>query len=690
MTVDTLLIELGSEELPPKNLKSMGTAFGQLLESALREARFEFSDVKWYASPRRLAVQVHDLTERQRDIEIVKKGPPLKSAYDQDNNPTKAALGWAKSNGIALSDAEIIETPKGKWLQVTLQEKGKNIDSCLEGILESVIKKLPIARMMRWGNELHQFVRPVHNLCCLYGKRIVEIKLLGLQANNSVLGHRFHSPGLHSLHSAQSYSETLKERKVLADYKERRETVLAMLTAQAEQDRAQVVLDDDLLDEVSSLIEWPKLLKAEFEESFLQVPKEALIYTMKDDQKYFPVLNTETGQLLNYFYLITNIESSNPEVIIHGNEKVIRPRLADAQFFFEQDKKTTIQSRLDGLKTIIYQKELGTLHEKSQRIAKLSALLATELNVSTPEKAQRAGEICKSDLTSKMVFEFPDVQGYMGKHYALLEGEDEEVANAINEHYQPRGADDDIPASALSQIVSLADKLVTLVGIFGIGQKPKGDKDPFALRRAALGIIKIALKADYRFDISQALQLALSVYSDISLKNNEVIADVHAFMVNRIENLFIEFGYSVNQIRAVLNSENNVLVDIESKLKALVSYETENAEVVESLVASNKRIANILAKAKSESLPDSVSKELLTEEHEIALFDVFEDLLDDNKENISQRLQQLSKLREPIDNFFTHVMVNAEDEQVRINRIALLSLIRKEFLQIADFSLLQG
>ena len=434
MNTNALLVEFGCEELPPKSLKSLGESFGASIEAGLKEARFTFSKLKWFASPRRLAVQVVDLSEKQTDVVLTKKGPPLQAAYDKEGNPTKAALGWAKSNGIELDDAQIIETPKGKWLEVEVSENGKNLSSCLTKVISSALDQLPIAKVMRWGNKEHQFVRPVHNICCLYGDTTVPITLLGVQSTNLIMGHRFHSTGLHELKDPLAYEETLSALNVIADFSSRKSLIVDLLNKAAVKDNAKVSMDESLLEEVTSLVEWPVLLKATFEEKFLAVPKEALIYTMKDDQKYFPLLNKETGELLNAFYLISNIESSNPKAIIEGNEKVVRPRLADAEFFFKLDLDTSIDSRLDSLKSIVYQKQLGTVHDKSQRIAKLSKTLAETLDLGSPSLAYRAGEICKSDLTSKMVFEFPEVQGFMGTHYALHEQEDAEVANAIREH----------------------------------------------------------------------------------------------------------------------------------------------------------------------------------------------------------------------------------------------------------------
>lgn len=690
MVTNALLVEIGCEELPPKSLKKLGESFGNAVGTSLKDSRFNFTSCKWFASPRRLAVLITELAEKQTDISIEKKGPPIQAAYDKDGNPTKAALGWARSNNIDLANAQIVETPKGKWLQVTVSEAGKNLNSCLNDILQKSLNSLPIPKMMRWGSQDHQFVRPVHNICCLYGQDVLSLSLYGVESNNLVLGHRFHSKGLHPLDNAENYEGLLESIKVVPDFAKRKEIIEGLLKESSQVDNAIVSYDDDLLEEVCSLVEWPVLLKAHFEESFLEVPKEALIYTMKDDQKYFPLLSAETGNLLNQFYLISNIESSNPHSVVSGNEKVVRPRLADAQFFFQQDLKTSIVSRLNSLKNIVYQKQLGTVYDKSVRIANLSKALATMLNLGNPDIAYRAGEICKSDLTSKMVFEFPEVQGYMGTHYARHEGELEEIANAIAEHYKPRNADDTLPVNATSQAVALAEKFDTLVGIFGIGQKPKGDKDPFALRRAVLGIVKIVLEHNIALDLNEAISLAASNYDEGVLTNVNLQSELSEFFYNRIENLFVEKGLSVNLVRSVLSVSFNNLVSAKEKLEALSTFVKDNKEVVDSLVASNKRIANILKKsANSGEVP--INSNLFENDFESVLSDELSAVFNLDKDiPPSMLLVALSKLEKPINDFFDNVMVNAEDSNVKKNRLALLQTIRSEFLAVADFSLLQG
>lgn len=690
MTKNNLLVEIGCEELPPKALKSLGSAFGNCCELGLRENRFSFEKATWFAAPRRLALLVTGLAEKQSDVELVKKGPPVKSAYDSEGNPTKAALGWAKSNNIELSDADIVETPKGQWLQIKIQEQGKSLSTCLETILQNALGQLPIPKMMRWGDSDHQFVRPVHNICCVYGDKVIDLSLFGIDSNNQILGHRFHSPGLHTLKSADDYSQTLETLKVIADFDLRRSKILEFLNTESEIDAAQVSYDDALLDEVTSLVEWPVLLKATFDEEFLKVPKEPLIYTMKDDQKYFPLLDKNTGNLLNKFYVVSNIDSSNKDAVIEGNEKVVRPRLADAQFFFKVDLSSNIDSRNEKLKSIVYQKQLGSLYDRTLRIADLSRELSKALELGDSDLAFRAGQICKSDLTSKMVFEFPEVQGIMGSHYAHHEGEVADVADAVREHYKPRFADDALPHGDTSVVVALADKLDALTGIFGIGQKPKGDKDPFALRRAVLGIVKIVLDSKLKFDFSKAVAISTKQFDEGVLTNNDVQSDLLAFFNNRVENFFVDQGFPVNMVRSVMQSSNIYLHDLKNKLLAVSDFTMQNKNVVESLVASNKRIANIVKKSDINITELTVKEDLLEEGAEQKLFDSLVNAKTANAQSYSEHLKILSNLKDPIDTFFDNVMVNSEDEAIRQNRILLLSSIRNEFLSIADFSLLQG
>ncbi|MCC2607220.1 glycine--tRNA ligase subunit beta [Planctobacterium marinum] len=691
---NNLLIELACEELPPKALKTLGQAFLDNVVKGLEQNRFSFENARWFATPRRLALHISALADKQTDVEIVKKGPPVANAYDASGAPTRAALGWAKSNNIALEDASVVETPKGQWLQVTVQEKGKNIDSCLQIIITDALAKLPVPKVMRWGNTDHQFVRPVHNLCCLYGDKVLPLQAYGKQANDQVLGHRFHSPGLHSIANADVYESHLESLFVIVNFEQRKQAIVQGLTAQADALNAQVVQDDDLVDEVTSLVEFPVVLGAEFDDAFLEVPKEPLIYTMKDDQRYFPLLSKSDGKLLNQFLFVTNIQSVNPQSVISGNQKVVRPRLADAQFFYKHDLSVKTETRLNSLKSIVYQKQLGTLYDKSERVAKLSEFLSEALQLGDPQLCFRAGLLAKSDLTSKVVYEFPDVQGYMGRYYAIKEGENELVANAIADHYKPRSASDTLPQCQIAQVVSIAERLDTLVGIFGIGLLPKGDKDPFALRRATLGIIKIVLDNDIAFDLDRFAQLSSSLFQDDMLTNNDWAEQLNQFFMARLENYFIEQGAPVNRVRSVIKASNSAIETIKYRLEALTNFIDNNTETLAVLTESNKRIANILAKNPIDDT--TVDTALFADKEEGLLWDVYSQVRETTENDASDadyyttRLSQLAKLRQPIADFFENVMVNADDDAVRANRFAIISAIRNEFLAIADFSILQG
>ncbi|MDY6882140.1 MAG: glycine--tRNA ligase subunit beta, partial [Pseudomonadota bacterium] len=489
MRTENCLVELGTEELPPKALKSLGEAFAIQFEAALSQADLSFDSVSWFAAPRRLAVYVSGLAEGQADKVVEKRGPAVSAAFDADGNPTKAAQGWARGNGIDVADAERLVTDKGEWLLHKAHVPGQSVAELLEGLINQAVSKLPIPKPMRWGNYNTQFIRPVHTLCVLYGSEVVNVSVLGLTSGRVVQGHRFHGEGRFELDHADNYASALEQQYVLADFEARKDKVRQQLEDAAKNLSLKPDYNEELLEEIASLVEWPVVLQAGFDKGFLEVPKEALIYTMKDDQKYVPLLDSD-GALSNTFLFVTNIESHDASQVISGNEKVIRPRLADAEFFFNSDKKTTLESRLESLETVLFQKQLGTLKEKSERISALSAFIASQIDANEIQAA-RAGLLAKTDLMSNMVMEFPDVQGVMGKYYALNDGEDAPVAEALYEQYMPRFAGDALPSSGVSASVALADKLDTLVGIFGIGQLPKGDKDPFALRRAAIGVLRI-------------------------------------------------------------------------------------------------------------------------------------------------------------------------------------------------------
>jgi glycyl-tRNA synthetase beta chain len=687
MRTDNLLIEIGTEELPPKSLAKLALAFRDNIQTAFTDNDLTFNQVNCYASPRRLAVIVEGLSEFQADNHVEKRGPAVSAAFGEDGEPTKAAQGWARSNGIEVSQAERLKTDKGEWLLFQAQVKGQAISQLLAEMVEKALKGLPIPKPMRWGTKSTQFIRPIHTITMLYGSDLIQGKVLDVSSARLVKGHRFHSDAPFELDNANNYLDQLQQHFVIADHGHRKAMILEQIQDLAKKENAVADIDEDLLEEVTSLVEWPVALVANFEESFLAVPKEALIYTMKDDQKYFPLLDTN-GQLKSRFIFITNIESKDPQTIISGNEKVIRPRLADAEFFFNTDKKQTLESRLESLKTVLFQKQLGTVYEKSVRIASMAKSIATMLGADQ-EAAYRAGLLCKTDLMTNMVMEFPDVQGVMGMHYARVDGEAEAVVLAQNEQYMPRFAGDNLPTSSVSLCVALADKIDTLVGIFGIGQTPKGDKDPFALRRASIGVLRIIVEKSLPLDLVDLVDASIATFGD-KIKTYELQTKVVDFVLARFKAWYAEQGIATGVVQAVAANRPTRPADFAARVEAVKSFNT--LESAEALAAANKRVANILAKnAFTEEL--SLNKALLQEPAEIALASSLESvesriqpMLDQS--DYTSALVVLAELRQPIDAFFENVMVMAEDESIKRNRLTLLSRLRGLFLCCADISVL--
>lgn len=688
MRTENLLIELGTEELPPKSLKSLGQAFATQFESALLGADLQFDTVSWFAAPRRLAVYVSQLAEGQADKIVEKRGPAVSAAFDSEGAPTKAAMGWARGNGIAVEDAERLVTDKGEWLLHKAHVPGQSVTALLESLLNQAISKLPIPKPMRWGSYTTQFIRPVHTLTVLYGSEVVNLTALGMTSGRTLQGHRFHGEARFELDHADNYATALEAQYVVADFQARKDNVRQQLEDAASNLSLTPDYNEDLLEEIASLVEWPVVMQASFEKGFLDVPKEALIYTMKDDQKYVPLLDSN-GYLSNQFLFVSNIESQDPSQVISGNEKVIRPRLADAEFFFNSDKKTTLASRLDSLDSVLFQKQLGTLKEKSTRISSLSGFIAKQISADET-LAERAGLLAKTDLMTHMVMEFPDVQGVMGKYYALNDGEDSSVADALYEQYLPRFAGDTLPQPGVSASVALADKLDTLVGIFGIGQLPKGDKDPFALRRAAIGVLRIISELSLPLDLQTLVSKAGEVYGD-KLSNKEYKQQVVDFVLGRFVALLQDQGVAIDVIQAVSARRPTEPADYLARIKAVASF--KQLDEAEALAAANKRVANILAKQGDLVSGQSVNESLLTEPAEQALFSALkpaESVVENavKTQDYSQILTTLATLRNDIDNFFDNVMVMSDDEATKINRLALLSLLRQLFLTTADVSLL--
>jgi len=688
MNTETLLIELGTEELPPKSLKNLAVTFYQQIKDQLDSAGLAYDDIKWFATPRRLAVKVSKLVEKQADKEIEKRGPAVNVAFDAEGNASKAAQGWARSNGISVEEAQRLKTDKGEWLLHRATQEGKTVETLIPAMINVAISKLPIPKPMRWGSSRTQFIRPVHTLTIMFGDKVIAGETLEVSSSNVVTGHRFHHEGLVALTHADEYEEKLNTAFVQVDYEQRQALILEQIKKAADQLNGDALIDDDLLKEVTGLVEWPVILIGSFDEAFLNVPAEPLIYSMKDHQKYFPV-NDKNGQLINKFIFVTNIESKDPSQVIKGNEKVIRPRLADAEFFFKTDKSKTLESRLESLSSVLFQKQLGTVKEKSERIASLSGMIAEQIGENV-EQANRAGLLSKTDLMSEMVLEFPQVQGTMGKYYAQNDGEAAEVAQALEDQYRPRYSGDTLPEGNIGCAVAIADKIDSLVGIFGINQPPKGDKDPFALRRAAIGLIRIIIEKQLPLNIKDLIEKSVGLYSD-KLSNGEVSNQAIDFVLGRFRAYYQEQGISVDVIQAVLANASTAPLDFEKRIKAVSHFKSLEESVT--LAGANKRVGNILAKFKGDLFP-AFKADLASESEEKALAKAFDEV----KATIAPMmlakdyqaaLTELACLKAPIDNFFDNVMVMADDEAVRTNRLTLLNEIRNSFFAIADVSLLQ-
>lgn len=687
MNTENLLIELGTEELPPKALKKLALAFRDGIESQVKAAELAFESIEWFAAPRRLAVRLNQVQLQQADKEVEKRGPAVQAAFDADGNPTKAAMGWARGCGIDVADAGRMKTDKGEWLLHTAKVSGKNIADLVEGFITQAIKQLPIPKPMRWGSGREEFIRPVHTLIVLAGDKVLPAKVLGLDSSNQSQGHRFHHRGLVDISSATAYEEELKAAYVLVDYQTRQDVIAKQMADICKAENASTIEDTDLLDEVTSLVEWPVALVGTFESRFLEVPAEALIYTMKDDQKYFPLLDND-GNLLPKFVFISNIESKDPSQVIEGNEKVVRPRLADAEFFYNTDKKNTLESRLESLATVLFQKQLGTLKEKSERISELAKHIAEQVGGNATLSA-RAGLLSKTDLMTEVVMEFTDTQGIMGKYYALNDGEDPIVADALYQQYMPRFAGDELPATTEACAVALADKFDTLVGIFGIGQFPKGDKDPFALRRAAIGIIRILIEKELELDFEQLAKFASTLFGD-KLSNDNVVNDVIDFMLGRFQAYYQEQNIKVETIRAVEVKRPTSALDFERRVKAVVNFAALDAAAA--LAAANKRVNNILSKNAKGEFAD-IDSGLLSDDAEKALVSAITGIEDKVNQafatgDYAAGLTELAALRQPIDDFFDNVMVMADDEAVKNNRLAILGKLQGLFMFTADISVL--
>ncbi len=681
------LVEIGTEELPPKALKQLSQAFTQGIVDGLNAVELSHGSVKSYAAPRRLAVFIEALEEQTPLKEVEVWGPPAKIAFDADGNPTKAAEAFAKKNGIAVTDLNAESDGKVEKLVHRAQAGGEAAVEKFESIVQTSLDKLPIPKRMRWGARRTEFVRPVHWIVMLFGREVVDATIMGLRANRETRGHRFHYNQTIFLDAPAEYAEKLKNPGyVIVDFDERQTLVQEQVEEEGKKAGGEAVIGSDLLNEVTALVEWPVALTGNFEERFLDVPAEALISSMKEHQKYFHVVDAN-HQLLPKFITVSNIESTDPSQVIDGNERVIRPRLSDAAFFFETDKKSTLEQQRERLKNIVFQAQLGTVFEKTERVAKLAASIATKLNADA-SKAERAGVLCKSDLITDMVGEFDKMQGIAGYYYAINDGEDEEVAKALNEQYLPRFAGDTLPETTTGSVIALADRLDTLSGIFGIGQKPSGSKDPFALRRASLAVLRLLVEKDFNLDLRELLTEAASLHN--KLTDDNVVDNALNYMLERFRAWYEDENISPEIFMAVAAKNLSEPLDINKRVHAVSQF--SQLPEAQALAAANKRVSNILEKNGGDST-STVNPDLLQENAEKALALQVSDKTQQvaplfQARNYAEALSTLASLREVVDAFFDEVMVMADDEALRNNRIALLSQLRNLFLEVADISLL--
>ncbi|KPW98516.1 MULTISPECIES: glycine--tRNA ligase subunit beta [Pseudomonas syringae group] len=683
MSAQDFLVELGTEELPPKTLVSLADAFLAGIEKGLSGAGLTYSAKQVYAAPRRLAVLITALATQQPDRSVNLDGPPRQAAFDADGNPTQAALGFAKKCGVDLSEIDQ-SGPKLRYSQTIL---GKPTTSLLPTIVEDSLNDLPIAKRMRWGARKEEFVRPTQWLVMLFGDQVVDCTILAQSAGRHSRGHRFHHPQDVRISSPAGYLSDLRAAHVLADFNERRQIISKRVDELATQQEGTAIVPPSLLDEVAGLVEWPVPLVCSFEERFLEVPQEALITTMQDNQKYFCLLDAE-GKLLPRFITVANIESKDPAQIIAGNEKVVRPRLTDAEFFFKQDKKQKLETFNDRLKNVVFQAQLGSVFDKAERVSKLAAYIAPRIG-GDAQRAARAGLLSKCDLSSEMVGEFPEMQGIAGYYYAKADGEPEDVALALNEQYMPRGAGAELPTTLTGAAVAIADKLDTLVGIFGIGMLPTGSKDPYALRRAALGILRILIEKKLDLNLVETVKFAVTQFG-AKIKPAGLAEQVLDFIFDRLRARYEDEGVDVAVYLSVRALQPASALDFDQRVQAVQAF--RKLPQAAALAAVNKRVSNLLSKAEG-SIAQTVEPKYFDNANEFSLYSAIQQA--DHavqpmaaERQYSESLARLAMLREPVDAFFEAVMVNAEDANVRANRYALLSRLRGLFLGVADISLL--
>jgi len=687
MSAHDFLVELGTEELPPKSLKLLGEAFLSGIKNGLKQAGLHegdfYTSARVYAAPRRLAVLIENLASEKPGMQVIQDGPPIQAAFTADGTPTQAALGFAKKCGVELDQID----QSGPKLKFTKVVPGQPIQDLLPGIVEASLNALPIPKRMRWGARKTEFVRPTQWLVMLFGNDVIDCEILAQKSGRLSRGHRFHHPDQVRISSPANYLEDMRSAYVLADLSERRDLISKRVAELAAEQQGSAIVPADLLDEVSCLVEWPVPLVCSFEERFLAVPQEALIITMQDNQKYFCLLDAK-GKLLPRFITVANIESKDPQQIISGNEKVVRPRLTDAEFFFKQDQKQPLEHFNQRLANVVFQAQLGSVFDKAVRVSTLAAFIAERIGGDS-QRAARAGLLSKCDLASEMVGEFPEMQGVAGYYYAQLGGEADDVALALNEQYMPRGAGAELPSTLTGAAVAVADKLDTLVGIFGIGMLPTGSKDPYALRRAALGVLRILIEKQLDLDLAEAIAFAIEQFAE-QVKAEGLASLVQDFIFDRLRARYEDEGVEVSVYQAVRALSPSAPLDFDQRVQAVQAFRARSEAAA--LAAANKRVSNLLSKFDGE-VPLVVANALLLEPAEQALAQAVFIAAQTVAPLAAGRqyreaLEQLASLREPVDSFFEAVLVNAEDAEVRANRYALLAQLRGLFLGVADISLL--
>jgi len=685
-----LLVEIGTEELPPRALRRLQDAFRTGLDKLLHDNHLAHGDCRSFATPRRLAVLVSDVAASQPERETLRRGPALAAAFDTSGNPTRPAEGFARSCGVTVAELEHLETDKGSWLAWRSTETGRPAAEIIPELIEQALKTLPVPKRMRWGDSDVEFVRPVHWVLLLLGSEPVPASILGVPTGRFSRGHRFHHNEPIAIPEPAAYAELLEHTgRVLVDMDRRRDSIRTQVIEAGAALGGTAHIEDDLLDEVTALVEWPVAITGGFDRRFLEVPAEALVSSMQDHQKFFPVTGPD-GSLMPNFITVSNIASKDPDQVQAGNERVIRPRLEDAAFFWEQDRRLTLASRAIQLENMTFQQQLGSLGDKQKRIAAIATEIAVAAGFDVGH-AQRAASLCKCDLLTSMVFEFPELQGIMGRYYARHDGEPEAVAVALDEQYQPRHAGDELPRTSTGQALAIAERLDTLVGIFAIGQPPTGDKDPFGLRRAALGILRIIIEKQLDLDLRILIDVAAANFPG-ALQAGNSAAPLFSFMMDRLRGYYLDAGYDIHIFESVLVNQPSQPLDFDQRMAAVAAFRDlpESA----SLAAANKRIRNILRKADT-PIPDTCNPDLLQDPAEQALAAALEALEAVVQPLFSRReytgaLCKLAALQGPVDRFFDDVMVMSDDTALRDNRLALLNRLSALFLQVADISQLQG